>query len=467
MDWWKDAETFHASTFANDWGQNGHFDWGTLAQNKFTFTTHCPIDKNFIERCHQMGVRCFPYLSFYFGAYNMQFGPIQSNTYEGVDFSQHPDFIERDQNQNAKPWVFSPTTPDGVGVTFLNLPGPPPPPTSPFLTCPNYAPYHERMLAWVHYIMQQGADGIYVDNLLLRSQCFANHAHIINPDSQNDPDTVQNQAFALLLNQARQVVKSYRPDGLVLGNSGDPLGRITGQSWAGFQYYLDSDTIEGYVCSGSRLANWQGKLSWSDFGQQLQPYLAQGKQILAISGFTVTNPTGWDSQLREDAFLCYCAARVAGLTWYGGPLERQEIADLHRVRLGSALAPAVTDSASQLSYRVFEQGVVAVNWSAAAQSFSYKNPVSPVAPTPPAPEFFYDLFTPSFTPIDLSATSGLISVPAQSGRVFLFGSSTDYGLNRLSPSISAVASISGAAAASVPAPSTQVLPSLSSSASRV
>ena len=103
MDWWTNAETFHISAFANAWGQNGQFDWGTLAESKCTFTTHCPIDKNFIDRCHAMGVRCFPYVTFYMGAYQCQFGPISSNTYNGVDFSQHPDFVERDQQQQPKP----------------------------------------------------------------------------------------------------------------------------------------------------------------------------------------------------------------------------------------------------------------------------------------------------------------------------------------------------------------------------
>lgn len=289
------------------------------------------------------------------------------------------------------------------------------------------------MIDWVNYIMQQGADGIFVDNLAWRTHCYASHSHIC-PDNPSDPDAAQNQAFALLLSQVRNVVKSHRSDGLVLGNSGDPLNRITGQSWPGFQQYLDSDTLEGYVCggkTGSRLPDWHGLLSWSDLGQQLQPYLSQGKQILAISTMGSSGP-----QLREDAFLCYCAARVAGLTWYGysNNVYASEIADLHRVRLGSALAPAVVDPARQLSYRVFERGVVAVNWSASAQSFPYKNPVSPVVATPPSPEFFYDLFAPSLTPIDLSATAGQLSVPAQSGRAFLFGSSTDYGLNRLSTS---------------------------------
>ena len=32
----------------------------------------------------------------------------------------------------------------------------------------------------------------------------------------------------------------------------------------------------------------------------------------------------------------------------------------------------------------------------------------------------------------VGATSGLLQIPAYSGRIFLFGSTTDYGLNRLS-----------------------------------
>jgi hypothetical protein len=344
MDWWTNAETFHASPFANDWGQNGHFDWATLAQSKFTFTTHCPIDKNFIDRCHQMGIRCFPYISFYFGADNCQFGPISSNTYEGVDFSMHPDFIERDQQGNPKPWVFSNTTPDGVGVTFSN---PPllnaPAPDLPYLMCPNYEPYQKKMIAWVNYIMQQGADGIFVDNLAKRTHCYAQHPgpnpnpnptpisipgpiatpppnpnqNHIYPDNPGDLDVAQNQAFELLLSRVRQVVMSYRPDGLVIGNSGDPLNLTPGQSWPGFQQYLDADTLEGYVASGS--SSWQGKLSWEFLGQKLQAYLAQGKQVLAISGLRAR---GRPRRTRSFAKTPSCL--IAPLAWpvsHGTPAQ--------------------------------------------------------------------------------------------------------------------------------------------------
>jgi hypothetical protein len=426
MDWWTDAETFHASPFANNWGENGQFDWGTLAQAKFTFTTHCPIDKNFIDRCHQMGVRCFPYVSFFFGADHLQFGPISSNTYEGVDYSQHPDFIERDQQQNPKSWPFGAVT-DGVGVS----------PSSPFLVCPNYEPFQQKMVDWVDYIMQQGADGIYVDNLLFRRHCFAPHQHIY-PDNPSDPDAAQNQAFELLLSRVRKVVKSYKPEGLVIGNSGDPLGLLPNQSSPGFQQYLDADTLESYICSGPRTLKWQNLIDWDGFGQKLQAYLAQGKQILAISALVDPLPDPGQTvslPFREDAFLCYCAARLAGLTWYGGPMNRAEVADLHRIRLGKPLGAEVTDAASQFSYRVFEHGIVAVNWN---QSSAKSFPGQAIAGAALATklqnvQFFYDQFaSPDNTTIDTGATSGLLQVPAYSGRVFLFGSSTDYGLNRVS-----------------------------------
>jgi hypothetical protein len=111
------------------------------------------------------------------------------------------------------------------------------------------------------------------------------------------------------------------------------------------------------------------------------------------------------------------------------------LADLHRVRLGKALGPEMTDPASQVNYRVFEHGIVAVNWDPVnTKSFSVQNTTVATMPTiPQNVRFFYDLYaSPTNVSIDVSATSGLLQVPANSGRVFLFGASTDYGLNRLS-----------------------------------
>lgn len=435
MDWWTNAETFHASPFAiAATGVNGRFDWATLAQSKFTFTTHCPIDKNFIDRCHRMGIRCFPYVSFYFGSPHFTFGSIPTTTYQGVDYSTPAGELcyEWDQSLAPRVWAFPPPsnppppakavppTPDGVGV-YPDQPA--------FQVCPNYQPYQDKMVAWVNYIMQQGADGIFIDNLVKRLHCYRKdndptHAHThIYQDSVADPHLAQNQAFELLLSKVRAVVKSYKSDGLVLGNSGDPLNKIPGQSWPGFQQYLDSDTLEGYTST----LDWvSGTLSWAKLGEELQAYLALGKQILAISSL----PPGGSPGLRDAAFLGYCAARLAGLTWYGGPMQDPALADLHRIRLGKGLAPEAIDLTSQIHYRVYERGIVAVNWlNANAALPAQAIAAAALSMNSQDVRFFYDLFAfPADVPVDAGSTSGLLPVPAKSGRVFLFASSTDYGL---------------------------------------
>src|SRR5262249_26134458 len=135
------------------------------------------------------------------------------------------------------------------------------------------------------------------------------HAHIF-PDVPNDPDGAQNRAFALLLMRARAAVKLHRPDGLVLGNSGDPLN-LVGVSSPDFQPYLDADMMEGYVCQPNRTPTYfNTATTWDELGRKLQAYLAAGKQVLAISNIVGANA-------REDAFLCYASARLAGITWYG------------------------------------------------------------------------------------------------------------------------------------------------------
>src|SRR5215469_489852 len=92
--WWADAQIFHISAVSPVTivpGENGKFDWDTLAQSKESFTTHCPIDRGFFERCHALGVRCFPYVVFYAGPAEVSFGAVTSTTYQGVDFGSHPE----------------------------------------------------------------------------------------------------------------------------------------------------------------------------------------------------------------------------------------------------------------------------------------------------------------------------------------------------------------------------------------
>jgi hypothetical protein len=38
-----------------------------LAQSKVKFITHCPVNREFFDRCHALGIRCLPYVTFYHG----------------------------------------------------------------------------------------------------------------------------------------------------------------------------------------------------------------------------------------------------------------------------------------------------------------------------------------------------------------------------------------------------------------
>ena len=153
------------------------------------------------------------------------------------------------------------------------------------------------------------------------------------------------------------MVKQHRPDGLVLGNSGDPLNLLLGaQTLPEFQPYLDSDMLESYVVGDYPYAQIP-TLTWDELGRLMQPYLATGKQILVIGDFTS----------RKDAFFSYANARLAGFIWYRGS-SRGVADDLGRLHLGRPVSGELTDPSGVL-FRVFERGLVAVNWDLKFRTF--------------------------------------------------------------------------------------------------
>jgi hypothetical protein len=106
------------------------------------------------------------------------------------------------------------------------------------------------------------------------------------------------------------------------------------------------------------------------------------------------------------------------------------VADLYRLDLGKPLTAELTDSSGGVNYRVFEHGLAAANWKATNANLTVESPPIPAT-------WFYDVFAydPSSAmpsaPNILVPPAGSLSIPAMSGRVYLFGSSTDFGLNRL------------------------------------
>lgn len=336
--WLRESESY-----AIGYDPNG---WDALAQSKVKFITHCPINREFFARCHGLGIRCFPYVTFYQG--------YASQTYEDVNLKDRPEFIEVDEKGNLKRTGF------WESEDAKNM----------YTTCPNVPEYQDAMVAWVKKIMDLGADGVFVDNISSRAPCFGpkfgKHKHLYED---------QNHAFAMLLKRVRELIKKHEPDGALIVNSASPLS-IPKEFWK----YIDADMLESYICTWVSKERWfDWKTHWHEQGVKLQPYLKAGKQVQALSYLGHT-PYG----VKEDAYFCYATARLAGFVWNGGvPLSHPDVAPLYRLRLGKPLAEEQEENG--VHYRVFESGLVAVNPDRGKEGF--------ITVKPPIPATrFYDFF---------------------------------------------------------------------------
>src|ERR1051325_228889 len=292
-DWLVQSETYAFGSGTNA--------WEALAASKVAFVTHCPANREYFQRLHALGIRAFPYVTFYQG--------FATTTYEGLNLKDHPEFIEIDAEGNLKRTGF------WESEDAKNM----------YTTCPAVPQYQDAMVAWVRRIMELGADGVFVDNLSSRVPCFGakfgKHKHVAE-----DP----NHAFAIMLKRVREVVKQYKPDGAVLGNSADPT-TLPHEFWQ----HLDAEMLESYICTWVSKDRWfDWSQHWHQKGVQLEPFIKAGKQVQALSYLGHTS-----YGVREDAFFCYATARLAGFVWNGGlPLTDPDTAVLYRIRLGPPLA---------------------------------------------------------------------------------------------------------------------------------
>lgn len=321
-------------------------NWDLLAQSKVKFITHCPVDREFFARCHALGIRCFPYVTFYHGD--------AAQSEPDINIKAAPEWIEVDAEGRFKRSAFWECEDN----------------KNKYLLCPNAEAGQEAMAARVQQVMEMGADGVFLDVIRAREPCFGpkfgKHQHLYDD---------QNHAFAMLLKRIRELIKRQQPEGALLVNSGDPLS-IPGEFWK----YIDADMLESYICtwvSKDRLPDW--KTNWHAQGAKLRPLLEAGKQVQALS-FLGHTPYG----VKEDAFFCYATARLAGFVWAGeGAFMRSETASLYRLSLGKPLNEEVEEGG--VYWRAFEKGLVAVN--------SDRERAGTVTIKPPIPTtLFCDLF---------------------------------------------------------------------------
>jgi hypothetical protein len=271
----------------------------------------------------------------------------------------------------------------------------------------------------------------------------------------------QNYAYAQLLRQVRDRVRQHDPDAVVIGSVGWPTFPAGWMHW--FEEHLDAAFMEGFITvesSGARAATFGplhtglfNSTSWQPPGTPAAPsaipwpllvtgdlrrFTAAGHPLLTLStinrfghgGNTPPNepPDGpLDVPAREDSFFTYCASRVAGGTWWGGPVwsalpgnQNTDFADLHQLALGAALGPAAElgpdgralgtgQDELVTSVAAFEHGVLAVNWTSQPSPVTFGDLKQILADALPGgsgfrlPGQLYDLFGRRF--IDLTDPS--------------------------------------------------------------
>ncbi len=298
-------------------------DWVSLSKYRFDVVTHVPHDAGWMKRLRDLGSRPVPYVTLY-----QQ--PV-SSSYQGIELRRHTDWIELDQDGNWKRTSFWDTEDQKDW----------------YVVCPNVRGYVDAILAHVRSLMEDGAGGIFVDNVGGRPRCYGPDYgvhHHLHPD--------QVTAFAALLGSVRDVIRQYDPEGVLLLNSASPE-TLPDEYWA----QADSDMAESYICtwvSDKRWMDWHEH--WNAMGKKVSPWLVRGRTVLALSYLGHTH-----NSIKDDAYFCYCSARLSGFLWSaGGNVLRGDPSEvLYSIRLGSPVADE--HESGGIHHRQFERGVVAVN----------------------------------------------------------------------------------------------------------
>ena len=343
------------------------------------FITHCPHDETFLREARLRGVRTFPYVTFY------QF-PLD-RTYQNIRLSDHPEWIlinEKGQwtrtgfweSEDQKNW---------------------------YCSCPNVKGFVDACLAQVETLMQRGASGIFVDNIVTKQTChgpkFGKHQHLF--DSQLE-------AFADLLRRARLIIKKYDPDGAILINSANPptLPRI-------YWPVIDCEMSESYICtwvSKTRWGDWQR--SWNGIDKKIPP----GKQVCTLSYLGHTT-----NSLKDDLYFCYCSSRLMNFIWSGGHQhnDNPEARKIYSLQTGSPVSAEKV--LNKVHYRLFQNALVTVNPTDDKKDIN-------IADTIPTAEVL-DLYNNQYIPVTKIALN--LNLPPQSGRIFLYKPSPESENNKI------------------------------------
>jgi hypothetical protein len=354
---------------------------GSLIKGVSLFT-QSPHSRKAYEEAHKQGFRVIPYIHF------MCIHSFYAD--QDVFMFQHPEILLKDANGK---WVHTPM--DGSDRAFR------------YLTCSNSPSYWKLSLAYVKKMMDWGADGIFLDNVGGRRQCFGPKFNVpMNSSATNPefpsyvhehlfPDTTETYAWDRMLQTIRALVKSYGNDKIVLLNSG-----------IGTQFQKDGDCCEweSFIYSWA----WEGRRqTWGDVKKMAKSnewYLNAGRRITAKS---FLNPAR--KEIKDDAFWAFSAARLVDFIWWA-ELNRTGAEVLYQAHMGKGLEPF--KETNGLAYRAYENGVIVLNDSEVDQN------VELTLPSGFQPKRLMDLYNSSQI-IQVKNKKIKVAVPKKSARVYL------------------------------------------------
>ncbi len=348
----------------------------------WSFITHVPHTKEFLQEAKSRGIRAFPYMTFYQGWL--------FDKYENIRLADHTDWIQiNEKGEWAKTGFWE-------SEDSKNM----------YCTCTNVKGYADAVLEYLELLLKRGASGIFLDNLHPNKKCYGEefgiHKHMFK---------TQIEAFADLLRRAHELIKKYDPDGALLVNSADPA-TLPKEFWP----YVDAEMSESYIVT------WVAENRWGDWHKDwngIDKKIPAGKQVCCLSY------PGHDKQytVKEDAFFCYSSARLMNFIWSAG-YNKKTVKDDSAIRklYGLRLGQPVTEEkiVDEIHYRIFKDGLVVVNPTDDSKKLTIKNEIRL--------PLLWDVFNDDI--LELKDGSITLDIPAQSGRVYVMKPSLDNGIDR-------------------------------------
>jgi len=306
--------------------KNGTFDGKSI--KGVPLISHVPVSEIAFKQAHEQGFRVIPYVHF-----------TDIHTFyadQDIFPFQHPEVLLTDADGK---WVNILMD----GTYRFNR----------FLICTNNPVYCKLSLAYIKKIMDWGADGLFIDNVDHRQECFAPDFTIKDPEfapyvhEHLFPENTNDYAYSRFLESVYKLVKSYGDDKIVVLNSG--IGTE-------FQKNGDCCMWESFIYGGNEWEGRQPEQSWEKIKEsaiQNEWYLRSGRRITALS---YLNPTS--KEVKDDAFWAFSAARLVDFIWWA-ELKGTGAEILYQTHLGKALEPL--NDTNGLSFRIFENGIIVLN----------------------------------------------------------------------------------------------------------